>query len=126
MIEVGVEAQFYATHALRGDFGSASDLHGHHYRVRAVFSGERLGPDGVLVDISCVETSLRSLSLRLEGQNLNELKPFTLQNPTAERLAMYVWEELEKSLKGLLPYGVSLTEVTVWESPGSFARFRAP
>jgi 6-pyruvoyltetrahydropterin/6-carboxytetrahydropterin synthase len=126
MIDVGVEARFYATHALRGDFGPASALHGHHYRVRAIFCGENLRPEGILVDISLVESSLRSLSLRLAGQNLNELKPFTLQNPTAERLALYFWEELEKSLKGQLPQGVSLREVTLWESPGSFARVRAP
>lgn len=125
MIEVGVEVQFYATHALRGNFGPASAPHSHHYRARAVFCGERLNPEGVLVDICLLEASLNALSLRLEGQNLNTLEPFTHQNPTAERLALYFWEELEKSLRGRLPQGVSLSEVTLWESPESFARVRA-
>jgi 6-pyruvoyltetrahydropterin/6-carboxytetrahydropterin synthase len=124
MIEVGIEAGFEASHALRGDFGPASEPHSHRYRVCAVFSGQALGPEGFLVDIALVEGALRSVSSRLEGRCLNDLEPFTVLNPTAEGLGLYVWEELERGLKGLLPRGVSLGEVTVWESPQAFARIK--
>jgi 6-pyruvoyltetrahydropterin/6-carboxytetrahydropterin synthase len=122
MIEVGIEAQFYATHALRGDFGKASLTHGHHYRVRAVFAGGGLNQDGVLVDITLIELALGSVVSKIEARHLNDTEPFTAQNPTAELLAGFLWKELEAGLQGCLPKGVFLSDVTLWESPQAFVR----
>ena len=126
MIEVGIEAQFYATHALRGDFGKASLTHGHHYRVRAVFAGEGLNQDGVLVDIALIERTLGSVVSKIEARHLTAIEPFTVQNPTAEMLAWFIQEELEVGLQGHLPKGVCLHEVMLWESPRAFVRVTKP
>jgi 6-pyruvoyltetrahydropterin/6-carboxytetrahydropterin synthase len=126
MIEVGIEAQFYATHALRGDFGKASLTHGHHYRVRAVFAGEGLNQDGVLVDITLIELALSSVVSKIEAGHLNNIEPFTVRNPTAESLAWFIQEELEVGLQGRLPERVFLSEVMLWESPRAFVRITKP
>lgn len=51
---------------------------------------------------------------RLDHASLNELMP----NPTAEAIALWIWEQLDGRLTGLC-------EIVVWETPTACAVVRA-
>src|SRR5690348_2510041 len=119
MYEVGVVAHFEATHHLHGDFGPASQPHGHDYRVEVRCSGAALQRDGTLLDITIIQTAVREVADSLSGRSLNELAELDLRNPTAEVLANYIWQGVASSLAGL----ATQLRVTVWESPEAFASF---
>jgi 6-pyruvoyltetrahydropterin/6-carboxytetrahydropterin synthase len=119
MYEVGVVANFDATHHLHGDFGPASQPHGHSYRIEARASGPRLRPDGTLLDITSLQTALSSLCSSLQDRSLNTVPELEEANPTAEVLARYAWQHVAAQL----PDGASTLTVIVWESPDAFASF---
>jgi len=129
MFEVGVRAGFEATHRLRGDFGSATQRHGHAYRVEAAVRGPALSEDGTLVDVGLLRRLLDEAVGPLHGRGLDTLEVFQGQNTTAEVVAHHLFEVLRT---GLLRAGSAIAErasslrVTVWESPEVFASYEGP
>lgn len=126
MFEVGVEAQFEAAHRLRGDFGQASRLHGHTYRVEVTVRGVSLGPDGTLCDLGALQTVVRWAADRLNYNDLDEMPRFRGSNTTAEVIARYFHEEVAREVGAqLVARGVSSLAVRVWESPLVWAGYEA-
>ncbi len=117
MFEIRVEADFSAAHFLSDYHGKCENLHGHNYRVFAHARGAVLDDGGMLCDFSVLKKALRSVCGELDHANLNELPVFS-NNPSAERIACYIFGELKK----LLPE-VPLSAVDVFETPSSRARF---
>jgi 6-pyruvoyltetrahydropterin/6-carboxytetrahydropterin synthase len=120
MYEVGIVGRFIAEHALRGDFGPASQLHRHGYRVELLVSGERLAPDGTLVDIGLLQNSLDRCVRELDGHLLDELPQFAERNSTAENVAAW----LADAIAADLPDGVASLKIRVFESPDAWASVR--
>ena len=119
MYKVRVEAEFAAAHHLEHYHGKCERLHGHNYRVRAWAEGERLGEGGMLVDFGVLKVALREVLSGLDHTDLNEVPEFR-GDPSAERIARYVFERL----KELLP-GAPVSAVDVFETPQSMARYGA-
>jgi 6-pyruvoyltetrahydropterin/6-carboxytetrahydropterin synthase len=117
MYEVGIVGRFTAQHALRGDFGPASQLHRHGYRVELLVSGERLAPDGTLVDIGLLQNALDRCRRELDGHTLDELPQFVERNSTAENVASWLADAIALSL----PPGLTTMTVRVFESPDAWA-----
>jgi len=124
MFEVAVEQSFAAAHALRGYRGKCEHIHGHNYRVRATLEGEQVDANGLLVDFVDVKRWLKRSIEYLDHRFVNELPPFDRLNPTAENMARYFYEELERALGEAGLNGVRLKEVTVWETETSLATYR--
>ena len=120
MFEVGIEAEFEAAHQLRGNFGPATRLHGHTYRVEAIVRGESLCDDGTLCDISMLEQATNNVVSSLDYRNLDDLDVFAGQNTTAEIVAKYVFDKIARRLSG---HGLSSLIVRVWESPHAYAAY---
>lgn len=118
MYEIYVASQFEAAHRLRGDFGPASRLHGHTYRLEALVRGERLAEDGTLYDIGALRPAVESLASELHMRDLDEVEGLAGKNTTAETVAGYCWERLAPGLSGS---GLSTLAVRVWESPQVYA-----
>ena len=118
MYEIGVTAQFEAAHRLVGDFGPATRLHGHTYRLEVVVSGEQLNADGVLYDIGRLREAVDALTAVLHYRNLDEVAGLAGKNTTAETVADYCWEALAPPLQG---QGLAALLVRVWESPQVYA-----
>lgn len=118
MFEVGVVAQFEAAHRLRGNFGRASRLHGHTYRVEVSVRGLSLGQDGTLYDVGALQTVVNRVVDQLNYRDLDELPDFQGMNTTSEVVARYLQEEIAREV-GAIPggRGVSSLAVRVWESP---------
>lgn len=117
MYEIRVEADFAAAHFLSDYHGKCEHLHGHNYRVLAHVSGENLDNGGMLLDFGILKSALREVCKRLDHSNLNDMAVF-LNNPSAERIAHYVYDEIIT----LVP-GIPLRAVDVYETPTSRARY---
>jgi 6-pyruvoyltetrahydropterin/6-carboxytetrahydropterin synthase len=122
MFQVSVEETFSAGHALRGYRGKCENVHGHNYRVRVALEGPQLDGIGLLVDFAVLKTAIRDIIKTLDHQFINDLEPFRTVNPSAENLAKYFYDETSRLLTGL-PQGARLTEVVVWETDTSSARY---
>lgn len=114
MFTVTVRKRFSASHALRGYAGPCANLHGHNFRVEVSIRGEKLGPGEMLVDFVTVDRALEEILAPLDHALLNEARPFTAENPTAEALARHLHEELSWRLA--LPPGACVDAVTVHET----------
>ncbi len=122
MFAIGIVAQFEAAHRLKGDFGPASRVHGHTYRVEVEVSGAELRPDGTLFDIGKLRPWVDETVAALNYQNLDELPAFSGRNTTAEAVALCIWRSLAPRLTG---HGLASVSVRVWESPQVYAAYAA-
>jgi 6-pyruvoyltetrahydropterin/6-carboxytetrahydropterin synthase len=119
MFEICVEHTFAAAHALRNYRGKCENVHGHNYRVQVGMEAADLDENGLLYDFADLKHRLRETSAYLDHQFINELKPFDTINPSAENIAKFIFEEIEKSLDR-----ASLAYVRVWETDTSCAIYR--
>jgi 6-pyruvoyltetrahydropterin/6-carboxytetrahydropterin synthase len=117
MFETRVEADFAAAHFLADFHGKCERLHGHNYRVFAHARGDSLDSGGMLVDFGVLKGALREVCAKLDHSCLNDMPVFE-NNPSAERIARYIFREVKK----LLPE-VPLRAVDVFETPTSRARY---
>lgn len=98
MFEVRVEADFAAAHFLRDYNGKCENLHGHNYKVYAHVRGSQLNEGGMLMDFTKLKGALRTVCKQLDHTNLNDMEIFD-QNPSAERIAMYIYNQIVELLK---------------------------
>ena len=121
--EVGIVAQFTAQHHLVGDFGPASQPHEHAYRVEVRVTGDRLGADGTLFDITLLQGALGAALGDLEGRDLNTIPGLDEPNPSAEVLARYLFERIAPTLVN--ETALERLQTRVWESPEAYASYTA-
>jgi len=103
------EFTFDAAHRLEHYHGKCEALHGHTYRFAVTLRGE---PDaeGMVMDFVVLKDLVSERILaRLDHSYLNDILP----QPTAERIALWIWGELEPALDTLR---AELFEVQVWET----------
>jgi len=119
MFEICVEHTFAAAHALRNYHGKCENVHGHNYRVQVGMEAMELDENGLLFDFTDLKQRLRDTSGYLDHQFINDLKPFDEINPSAENIAKFLFDEIQKGLdKSQLAY------VRVWETDTSCAVYR--
>ena len=117
---VTVSARFEAAHNLIDYPGGPEPLHGHSYRVEAVFESEDLPQYGVAVDFVAAKKALDAIAKEFDYKCINEHPAFTGQNTSAENLARHFAERLEAWGRAA---GARVAEVTVWEGPENRATF---
>ena len=94
--------------------GACSRLHGHSYRFEVAIEGplQSEGPaTGMVMDFDEISAAVKPAVVeRLDHRSLNDLIP----NPTAENIAIWIWNALVSDLP-------QLQEVVVWETRTSCA-----
>lgn len=123
MFEIAVEESFAAGHALRGYKGKCENVHGHNYKVRVVLAGEKLDSVGLLYDFVELKKRIEEVICLLDHKFLNDIAPFTELNPSAENIAKYFYEELQRRLAAS-PNGAVVREVTIFETDTTTATYR--
>ena len=118
MYEIYVAARFEAAHRLVGDFGPATRMHGHTYRMEVILRGQHLADDGTLYDIGELGQAVEGLAGSMHYRDLNEVPGLAEVNTTAEAVASYCWYKLAQPLRGL---GLDSLAVRIWESPDAYA-----
>jgi 6-pyruvoyltetrahydropterin/6-carboxytetrahydropterin synthase len=125
MFEVSVERTFAAGHALRNYHGKCENVHGHNYKVRVTLAGADLDSAGLLCDFVDVKRLMDGIIERLDHQFLNEIAPFDQLNPSAENIARYFYQELQRGLRETPPAApVRIDEVKIWETDTTTATYR--
>jgi 6-pyruvoyltetrahydropterin/6-carboxytetrahydropterin synthase len=92
-------------------------LHGHSFRIELKVSGEPGEDTGWIMDFSELKAAFQPLYDQLDHNYLNDIPG--LENPTSERLSMWIWERLKPSLP-------LLSEVVVHETCTSGCSYRGP
>jgi 6-pyruvoyltetrahydropterin/6-carboxytetrahydropterin synthase len=117
-----VEADFAAAHFLSHYHGKCENLHGHNYRVRLWVRGEALDKGGMLADFGVLKKLLREITGGLDHSNLNDLPVFQ-NDPSAERIAGYIFERAEEKFNAEHIDPSLLYAVDVYETPAAMARY---
>lgn len=94
-----------------------SRLHGHSFRIEIHVSGDIVEPQGWVMDFADVKTAFQPLFDQLDHHYLNDIPG--LENPTSERMAQWIFEQLRPRLP-------QLSLVVVHETCTAGARFAAP
>jgi len=124
---VGVIRDFVAQHHLvGGDWGRENQLHSHHYRLEALYEGEKLDRHGYLLDIVDVKAHLEALVERYRDRTINELPEFAGMNPGIEPFARILAERLAAALGEGDRRNLTALTVKLWENEEAFASCRIP
>lgn len=90
-IQVTKEFTFDSAHHLTKYYGKCERVHGHTYRLKVTVSGE-VQSNGMAVDFVILKRIIKKHILnKLDHHNLNDY----FENPTAEVVAQWIWNELE-------------------------------
>ncbi|MFL5300536.1 MAG: 6-carboxytetrahydropterin synthase QueD [Anaeromyxobacteraceae bacterium] len=115
-MRLDVEFYFAAAHRLPRYDGPCFRMHGHNYRMFVAVEGETDPHSGMIADFGRIKEIVQEHVLsRTDHRTLNDF----LENPTAENIARWIWEELAPHLAGL-------SEVKLWEIPGCAVVYRGP
>jgi 6-pyruvoyltetrahydropterin/6-carboxytetrahydropterin synthase len=123
MYKVSRDVWFSAAHQLRGHRGKCEALHGHNWRVSVTVCAEDLDDLGMVVDFKVLKTHMQTVLERLDHQMLNDVPPFDVDNPSAERIARHVAEEVDRRLTD---GRVTVERCDVWENDSSRASYILP
>jgi 6-pyruvoyltetrahydropterin/6-carboxytetrahydropterin synthase len=74
-------------------------LHGHSFRIEVHVRGEPDPHTGWVMDFAEVKSAFAPVFEQLDHQYLNEVSG--LENPTSERLAIWIWDALKPALPAL-------------------------
>lgn len=122
MYELKVITRFAAAHRLTMVGAKCENLHGHNWKIEVVLTGDRLNDAGVLMDFGEIKAHLREIMARLDHQFLNELPMFEGRQPSSERIAAFVAEQLDRAIGGP---AVRVSRVSAWESDDACATWIA-
>jgi len=117
MIRLTVQGGFSSAHFLRNYNGKCERLHGHNWKVQIEVSGNSTDSQGLLMDFTFLKQELNKVLETLDHKVLNEdVEFFQKNNPTAENICRYIFENLKCSLNN---NNCKLTAVTVYETESS-------
>jgi len=113
--EIAVIDFFNARHAIGGEAP-----HSHSWKVEAKIRRQRFLGEQMLIGVDETRQILRKLFKKYEDRFLNDIPPFTFQEPSAENLVTYLFERLDKAFHGT---DAQLHSLTIWESPTNYVTY---
>ena len=131
-VKVSRKAHFNAAHRLyrpdwddaknRAVFGKCSNpnMHGHNYELVVSVTGAIDPATGFVMDMKVLKDLIRSeVEDAFDHKNLNvEVPEFAELNPTAENIAVVIWDKLRPHIKSELEL-----EVVLYETPRNFVTY---
>jgi len=116
------EFKFDAAHLIEGYDGKCGRMHGHTYKVHISAKSQKLNPSKYLQtpDMVCDFRELKWAGKDAEkgGMDHGVINELIDVNPTAERIAEYIYNETA----GRIPEGIKL-KVTVWETENCWVEY---
>ncbi len=122
--EISKDFMFSAAHQIRFHGGKCERMHGHNWRVRVHARASALNRIGMVVDFADLQALVAEACARFDHQNVNEVPPFDEVNTTAENLARFFYQEVDRRLLESEGGRVRVSKVEVWENQGSLAVYR--
>jgi 6-pyruvoyltetrahydropterin/6-carboxytetrahydropterin synthase len=121
--EVGLSRNVRAFHVMPGLPGPEGQLHDHDYRIEIVVSRDQLDDRGMVCDLDVLEEALTGLTERIEGRNLEVIRPANAEAVTVEVFARWVHDTVSAPVAGA---GGATLAVRIWETPVAFGGYRGP
>ena len=121
MFTLYIRETFAAAHRIEMYHGKCEELHGHNFKVEALFEGEQIARDGMLLDFAILKSFLRTIVADLDHKYINDIPFFKERASSSEWLAFYFYGRLKEQLEG---QAVAVREVRVWESENAYAAYR--
>jgi 6-pyruvoyltetrahydropterin/6-carboxytetrahydropterin synthase len=121
--EVGLSRGVRAFHIMPGLPGPEGELHPHDYRIEIVAQRESLDDRAMVCDLDVLQRALTDLTARIDGRNLEEIRPSAAEAVTVEVFARWVHDALSPTVAA---EGAALLAVRVWETEAAFGGYRAP
>jgi len=128
MWRLSVSSKFDAAHCLSGYPGQCKNLHGHTWRVVAVFASDVIDDLGLALDFRWMRKVLNDVLDKLDHSLLissnesvlfagrNEALVVFDPNPTAEVIAKYIYDSLKQQVN-------CISSVTVYESDNAWVEY---
>jgi len=115
--------EFTARHYLvGGDWGSENREHAHRYKLEWELGAVVLDDDGFLIDLTVLEKALVHIVEGITDQVLNDLPAFRERNPSLERFAHYLSDQLVGFLDQADPTArIQHSIIRLWESHSAWA-----
>lgn len=117
MYEIKIQSVFSAAHNLRNYRGKCENLHGHNWKVEAIFAYKSLDKNGMAVDFKEAKKALEEVIREFDHSYLNETGVFKKINPTSENMAKSIYDSLKEK-------DSHIRSVSVWENDNSCATYR--
>ena len=132
-ITVVKEFTFDAAHYLPNHPGKCQNTHGHTYRLQVGFKGPVDLETGMVVDFGELKKTVeKNIVEKVDHTYLNLINDektvipnFPCQLPTAENMVIWIVRELKRTLKIVHDDLVKLSLVRLYETPTSYAEWRA-
>src|SRR5258708_10747239 len=118
--EVGLSRSVRAFHIRPGLAGPEGQLHDHDYRIEIVVDREQLDDRGMVCDLDVLEAALTELTSRVEGRNLEEIRPAGAEAVTVEGFARWVHDSPSPALAAA---GGAALAGRAGETPIAFRRY---
>ncbi|NIV69479.1 MAG: hypothetical protein GWN41_04985 [Phycisphaerae bacterium] len=122
MWTVSVETHFWASHRLTLPDGSKEPAHSHNFSVTADVGTEKITDMGLVMDFRRLKAMLDKIVADFDNVALDGIDYFKQNNPTAENVAKYIYEQLQPKLHK----DVKLEAIRIIEEPGCSAKFTGP
>lgn len=120
MYRLAINRDFIAQHFLiGGDWGAENFPHNHAYRLEILLRGATLNRHGYLADIVDLDRAVTKVIGRHRDKTLNDLAAFADVNPSLERFAKVLHDEL---CAELILQDLSLS-VKLWENERDWAGY---
>lgn len=123
MYELKVLSSFSSAHALRGYNGKCENIHGHNWQVEIIVASNILNEIGLVIDFKLLKKYLGEIMETLDHKFINDLDFFKKVNPSAENIASYIYEEIEKIIGLNKNNNIKIIRVNVYETPSSMASY---
>ncbi len=104
---------FAAAHRLHGYDGDCAKLHGHNWKVEVHVAGDQLDEVGMVLDFKQIKRHAKAVIAELDHTYLNDHPWFQQRNPTAENLAVFLFERLSERIN---TDSCQVEAITVWEN----------
>lgn len=132
-VTVSRKAHFNAAHRLYNKnwsddknnlvFGKCNNpnFHGHNYELTVSVTGEINPETGYVIDIKdLADIILEEVEKPFDHKNLNlDVSDFSDLNPTAENIAVVIWNKVRKRIDSEMDL-----EVVLYETPRNFVTYR--
>ena len=103
--------------------GPEGELHAHDYRFDVVVGRRDLDERGMVCDLDALRAALRGIADRIDGKDLEEIRPPEAEAVTVEVLARWAHGELGAAVARS---GAETLSVRVWETPADFGGYAGP
>ena len=108
--------EFSSAHTLVGHSGPCKKMHGHNWKVEVEITGDKLDKIGMVVDFKEIRKATNLVVDELDHEFLNDLEPFSKNNPTAENIAKYIYTKLSEEFADK---NVKVNSIKLWETDKS-------